>query len=58
MSDSIEKKDSIHQKRASVGKGEIHNILSNRVTNHVTTNLDALAVADDKSRKTLERSTS
>lgn len=51
MSDSIEKKDSNSSKRASVGKGEIHNILSNRVTNHVTTNLDALAVADDKKPK-------
>ena len=53
MSDSIEKKDSNSSKRASVGKGEIHNILSNRVTNHVTTNLDALAVADDKKAERL-----
>ncbi|EER34261.1 choline transport protein [Candida tropicalis MYA-3404] len=48
MTESLEKKESTFQPTTSIAKGEIHNILSNRLHYQATTNLDALAAADDK----------
>ncbi|RCK54317.1 Choline transport protein [Candida viswanathii] len=48
MSDSLEKKEPNFHPTESIGKGEIHNVLSNRLQHKATTNLDALAATDDK----------